>query len=115
MDEDSEAMLRDLREHLLRDGAIAETIVSTAQIVKQRSICRRVEARRSRQRRRKTWIALPSVPQSSRIRRDLSRGRGADALNAVEQSSSFSPSSSGAPQCRHMRTDNDGALPLATI
>ncbi|WP_197489500.1 hypothetical protein [Bradyrhizobium sp. DOA1] len=54
------------------------------------------------------------VPQSSRIRRDLSRGRGAAVLNAVEQSSSFSPSSSGAPQCRHMRADNDGALPLVT-
>ncbi|CUU20776.1 hypothetical protein CDS [Bradyrhizobium sp.] len=34
-------------------------------------------------------------------------------LNAVEQSSSFSPSSSGAPQCRHMRADIDDALPLA--
>ena len=38
---------------------------------------------------------------------------GAAVLNAVEQSSSFSPSSSGAPQCRHMRADIDDALPLA--
>jgi hypothetical protein len=57
---------------------------------------------------------LASVPQSSRIRRDLSRGCGAAVLIAVEQSSSFSPSSSGAPQCRHMRADIDDALPLVT-
>ncbi|WP_177248521.1 hypothetical protein [Bradyrhizobium sp. Ghvi] len=67
------------------------------------------------------WIArLPSASQSRRIRRDRSRSLnvaafGAAASNALEQSSSFSPSSSGAPQCRQMRADNDGALPLAAI
>ena len=51
--------------------------------------------------------------QSARIRRNVSRDRWAERLDELEQSSSFSPSKSGAPQCRHSRADMAVALPHA--